>query len=252
MLSICITVKNRSKVPTSFGTLNLLPNCIKSINKSFTLDSKLELIIADWNSTDWPIKEWIEDYTSIPTHIININKKDNKFSVGKGRNIAANYATNDIILFLDADMLINAKAVADALSVVEKNNVCFPPIMYQLTQGTDHWKLHEGGGNVIITKELFYKAGKWPEYWSYGFEDTDFVNNLKKITNIHTSTEPFFHQWHPEQIGWKEVVKEEDKTETMKRMEFYKKQQENDLNIIKNMVKFTLNDPNTTHFRKNT
>ena len=53
-LSICITVKNRSKVETEHGTLLLFPDCIKSITDSINDNDDIELIIADWESTDWP------------------------------------------------------------------------------------------------------------------------------------------------------------------------------------------------------
>jgi len=239
-LSICITIKNRSK------EYNLFPNCIESIKKSLTLNDNVELIIADWNSTDWPIREWLS--IDVPVHLITINKKDNLFSVGKGRNLAAEHATGDILLFLDADMVLTLDSFRDAYNVAYQYGICYPPVMYQKTQGQEHWELHEGGGNLFISKELFIKAGKWPEYWAHGFEDTDFANNLKKITKLHTSCEPFFHQWHPNQMGWNKQIKQADNNIIMQRKEFYQKQADNDLNKIKNGIKYIIeNDPNTTH-----
>ena len=243
-LSICITVKNRSK------EYNLFPNCIDSIKRSLRLIDNVELIITDWESTDMPIRDWLS--IDVPIHLITIHKKDGLFSVGKGRNIAAEHATGDILLFLDADMQVTLDSFRDAYTVAKQYGICYPPVLYQQTQGQEHWDLHTGGGNLFVSKELFNKSGKWPEYWDYGFEDIDFVENLKKITKIHTSSEPFYHQWHPKQFGWNKQVKPEDKQVVQERKEYYQKQVDNDLNKIKNALKYMIErDPNTTHSQLN-
>ena len=60
-LSICIVVKDRSKVPTKDGYLYLLPKCIESIS-NYHSPEQIEVVICDFHSKDWPLEEWVDDY----------------------------------------------------------------------------------------------------------------------------------------------------------------------------------------------
>ena len=203
-LSICITVKNRSKVETELGILSLFPNCLKSIQESIEPQSDIELIISDWESTDWPLTEWIGNIiTEAPVEIIKVKTKDNSFSAGKGRNIAASKANGDMLLFLDADMLVTHGALYNAWGIAKSHGVCYPVIMYQKEYQSSEYMVHEGGGILFIDKDLFTKAGRWPEYYGHGFEDIDLAKAIQKLTPLQTSPIPLYHQWHPQDKEWK-------------------------------------------------
>ena len=97
MISICITVKNRSRVKTGERELHLFPNCVKSIVKSFVPEIPCELVVTDWESDDWPLRGWLEEAARpIPVQIITIK---GPFSRGKGRNLAAYKAKGNMIFF---------------------------------------------------------------------------------------------------------------------------------------------------------
>ena len=59
MLSICVTIKNRSRLSIDDNELLLFPNCVKSIVESTRKHPDCELVIADWQSEDWPLVEWV-------------------------------------------------------------------------------------------------------------------------------------------------------------------------------------------------
>src|SRR5687767_14974007 len=73
MISICIAIKNRSRVVLEDRELRLFPNCVASIVESVNASSSFELIVADWDSDDWPLSEWLADAASpIPVRIVRM------------------------------------------------------------------------------------------------------------------------------------------------------------------------------------
>lgn len=199
-LSVCVTVKNRSKVESPNGLLYLFPNMIKSLATSINLSYETELIISDWKSTDWVIRDWIQDYIKhIPINLITIHRSE--FSIGYGRNIAGKAATGDILFFVDADMIIEKNVVDYGIQHVNDTTVYYPTVRYT-TENKN--MLHEGGGNLFITKNLFEQTSGWPVYHAHGFEDTDFHNIIKNKANIITSNVgELVHQWHPQSFEFK-------------------------------------------------
>ena len=201
-LSICITVKNRSRVESENGTLLLFPNCIDSIVRSIPPDISTEIVITDWESDDWPIKKWItERVTDLPVHLITLEGKG--FSRGKGLNIAADQAEGKVLFFMDADMIVSPDVIRAAYDNANNDQVYIPQCKYYINGGRDFtWDW--GVGNMCMSSERFYKAGKWPEYSRWGFEDHDFLDKLKidgKI--IYKRDGEFVHQWHPQSEEWK-------------------------------------------------
>src|SRR5690606_11235741 len=59
-LSICTTIKNRSRLRVDGHELRLFPNCVASIIESIPKDLHCELVVTDWESDDWPLEEWLE------------------------------------------------------------------------------------------------------------------------------------------------------------------------------------------------
>ena len=106
---------------------------------------------------------------NILIHIITI--ESSAFSAGKGRNIAADHCNGNNIFFLDADMIVNRQVLNDGLAASDAGKVYYPTVKYNVENGKQI--IHEGGGNVFMSKDVFIKSGKWPEYWEHGFEDTD-------------------------------------------------------------------------------
>lgn len=198
MLSICICIKNRSKVPSPGGPLFLAPNAIKSISK-YPHPEEIEIVIADFGSTDWPIKEWIDEYSGlVNTKVVQV---PDPFSAGKGRNVAAAHAKGDFLLFLDADVTLLPSEINKGLELLKNGKAVFPLINYIDGRGKEICKGLKGNGSGIcfISKELYNTTNKWPEYYSWGGEDCAFLNNVRSagISTLRPRMPGFKHQWHP-------------------------------------------------------
>ncbi len=204
-LSICIPVKNRSKVPVEDGYLFLLPNNIKAIS-NYHSPKEIEVIIVDFNSTDWPLEEWIDDFKGELD--VKVIKQEGPFSAGKGRNEAAYHAKHDTLLFLDADCLINAHAIDHGIKEVKKGYVLFPYINYLDKKGkiTEGANLSNGSGICFISKDDLANTGEWPEFYSWGGEDDVFFNNMFLPNKKRYLLKGIKHQWHPSEISHKEYI----------------------------------------------
>lgn len=250
MLSICTTVKNRSLVKIDGKLpLKLFPTCLTALAKSIPITDidKFELVIADWQSTDHPIKEWIEDiFPLISVHLINV--KSNGFSAGLGRNIAAQHAQGDNLFFMDADMIVNREVLYRGVQVASEGKAFYPTVKYAVDD-TGKLIIHEGGGNVFMNKEIFYKAGKWPEYWSYGFEDTDFAKAVKSVTDIVVDDSMYiYHQWHPQAETFKK--QNDDKTDIVveeRKKHYLEKRKEEHERLRIAIESMLTKNPHTTH-----
>lgn len=199
-LSICIVVKDRSKVPTKDGYLYLLPKCIESIS-NYHSPEQIEVVICDFHSKDWPLEEWIDDYKGEVD--VNIVKADGDFSLGRGRNIAANNAKYNVLLFLDADCLIDDSAIDTGLYYTHNDLTCFPFISFigkegEISQGN---VLNNGSGVCFITRDVFFSTSGWPEFKSWGGEDDIFANLINKRHKKRYYEKGIKHQWHPSEIS---------------------------------------------------
>lgn len=203
MLSICITVKNRSRVEVGSETLYLFPNCIRSITESISPDVPCEIVVTDWGSNDWPLEDWLRAYANpIPVQIIHL---EGSFSRGKGLNEAARVAKGNYLFFADADLLLSPELIDKGIQSL-KGNKAFFPVVYSF-EGHEHqmgWWRYEGFGNCMITKDMFYQVNGWPEFKIWGKEDDDFYSKIKLVAEVVREEVPFFyHQWHPDDLIWK-------------------------------------------------
>ena len=209
MLSICTTVKNRSLVRSDAHELRLFPAAVASIVQAANAATDVELVVADWQSDDWPLASWLTCAAQpIPTVIVTMT---GPFSRGRGLNAAANAARGDDLFFIDADVLLNEKVIRRGLETVLHNGAYFP-ILYAF-DGPEHqagrW-LNSGYGICMLSKSAFVTAGGWPEYNSWGAEDDDLfarVSEVVPVTREHV--DGFYHQWHPDDIDFKNRYGEE-------------------------------------------
>jgi glycosyltransferase involved in cell wall biosynthesis len=208
VLSICVALKNRSRVIVEGRELRLFPNCVDSIRRSVGDSIPAELVIADWNSDDWPLDQWLSVAASpLPARVISL---EGNFSRGRGRNAAANAALGDALLFLDADSLVCGTVIERGLDFLQEGKAYFP-VLFSF-HGPEHesgWWRHEGYGNCMLTREAYESAGGWPEYQSWGKEDDHFYSRVASI-NAAAREEVigFYHQWHPNDVGWKDRLVE--------------------------------------------
>src|SRR5438067_2368806 len=125
MLSICVTIKNRSRVKFDNYELSLFPACVASVVKSVAKYPACELVVVDWESDDWPLQDWLEQ-AALPLPVRIVNAQEQSFSRGKGLNLAAAAAKGDALLFLDADCLLCEHVLARGLECVRQGKAYFP------------------------------------------------------------------------------------------------------------------------------
>jgi glycosyltransferase involved in cell wall biosynthesis len=203
MLSICITVKNRSLVRVDNNELRLFPNCVRSIVSAMRDDIPMELIVADWGSDDWPLDQWLHAAASpIPIRVVTMS---GVFSRGRGLNMAAQTARGNIIFFLDADMLVSRKFLCRGDEVARQGKVHFP-IVFAFNDPrhqSGSWNEY-GYGNCALRKQVFEQIGGWPEYQSWGGEDDDFYARASECAPVvRERVAGFYHQWHPTSLNFK-------------------------------------------------
>jgi hypothetical protein len=218
-LSICVTVKNRSLVYAAGRVLALFPNCVGSIIASVPRELSCELVVADWQSDDWPLVEWMPEVVGTnPTTIVTMS---GEFSRGRGRNAAAQAANSDQLFFLDADCLISEFLLQRTAEVLASGSAYFP-ILYSYSdpQHLTGWWRHKGFGNCMISRDAFELAGRFPEYDYWGREDVDFFDSVAAIQEIvREEIEGFYHQWHPNDFEWKNRYGRPSPHEELKKIE---------------------------------
>lgn len=184
-ISICIPVKNRA---------SNLRRCVESIEACDDVD---EIVVADFWSTDTDY-EWF-DHTLV--------RVDGPFSIGAGKNRAAEHSTGSILFFLDADMVVPQRCIDRARAVVEDDRVFAPMCWFWLDpeHREGRWNEH-GFGLLAISRQRFFDNDPWPEWHSYGGEDNVFVYQHQELL-VRENVEGFEHAWHPHELRSKHYLK---------------------------------------------
>ncbi|PQO43820.1 glycosyltransferase family 2 protein [Blastopirellula marina] len=200
LLSICVALKNRSRLKVDEDRLELFPNFVRSlaeVAEDLASLGELELVVADFQSEDWPLGDWLSDATGrLQTKVISL--KD-RFSRGKGINVTVANATSDRIFVCDADMLVEAVAVRRAIEVIDAGKAWFPTYQCLNRQGQPESWQDLSHGMVGLRRELFEQAGPIPEFESWGGEDDLFHEAVARHVTVVRERTPYLkHQWHPE------------------------------------------------------
>ena len=196
-LSICVTVKNRSRVLADGRELMLFPNCVRSIVRAVPPELSCELVVADWESDDWPLEQWLaETARPLPVRLVTAR---GPFSRGQGRNVAAQAARAPTLLFLDADVLLCPEVVTRGLRIVGDGKTYFPIFYYFLDPEHERGAWWDYGyGQCMANRAIYDRSGGWPEYYTYGREDTEFFQRMASVGQIvREKVEGFYHPWHP-------------------------------------------------------
>ena len=221
-LSICISLKNRSRINHEDQILELFPKCVASIadatrklNETL-LDAqchqspvsnplKIELVVADFCSDDCAVAEWIEEAAAGMTlKHLSLNED---FSRGRGLNLAVRHASSDRILLLDADMLVTPQLIQTGIEVIDEQTAYFPVFRNLGIAGNLLDLEQDSFGNVFLSKRLFHAAGGIPEFKSWGGEDNVLYERIKEIANIRREeAKGFHHQWHPDRCRHENYV----------------------------------------------
>jgi hypothetical protein len=74
--------------------------------------------VTDWESDDWPLKEWLEDAAKpIPVQLITVKGQSSR---GKGLNIAAKNARANNLLVQDTDMLFSPVVINNGIKILRE------------------------------------------------------------------------------------------------------------------------------------
>jgi len=183
-ISFVTIIKNRTRITVEHGgaeiKLNLFENNLNSLISLITPSDSWEYVIIDFESTDVNMQEFIDTLPKKDNLVFKIFTIKDKFDKGAGLNYASDKMSNDIVFFLDADMMIKTRQLFDDIEtfVVKENKVFFPICWsYKNPDHTSGWKRDGGTGNVIQWKHTIvpYKNNK-----KWGNEDTVNFYHYKK------------------------------------------------------------------------
>lgn len=206
-LSICVSLKNRTRVLVGDGVvLPLFLNCIDSIDQAAReAGIKVFLSIADFESDD--IEHAIGALEARRDLEWKITSVAGPYSSGLGLNTAVGQAVTERLLLLDADMLVSGALFERAAEVIAGGAAYFPVCWsYKNTWHAEGWWRWLGYGNVALTRGQFDSVGGLPDYNRWGREDDDFYHAFGShgIPVVREKGVRFYHQWHPNQVGWKQ------------------------------------------------
>lgn len=198
LLSVCIALKNRSRVAHDSQTLELFPNVVRSLITAAEEIGPIELVVADFESDDWPLEQWLDSEGNL---FVTVLRVEDSFSRGRGLNKAAEQATSSRLFLTDADVTIGSGALQRGIDSL-KNSVMRFPVCVRLDQqgGHERWEEH-GFGLVFVTKDAHQRVGGVPEFQSWGGEDDLFFERISRFWSIdRTLDHDLMHQWHPSSI----------------------------------------------------
>ena len=217
-LSVIYSVKDRSRHPEAG---ELFPRAIDSVLDAISvIRHKAEIVVVDWESTDWPVKKWLPARCKRARVPLTVISRKGPHNLGAGRNAGAAVADGRVLLFLDSDMLVSAD-VLDAAFKTATGGAVYMPICYSLndldgvtgcwrgTPPTDRDLAGRGScGNMAIAPWLFDASGRWSEATvGWGPEDVEYRDRIvAKGMRVQRKREPLLvHQWHPKDESNPEV-----------------------------------------------
>ncbi|MGO9440884.1 MAG: tetratricopeptide repeat protein, partial [Terriglobales bacterium] len=196
-LSVCVALKDRSRRTGPDGrVMEPFPQCVKSLAKALPLGEKVELVVADFSSRDWPLEQWLDSQAAGMS--VKILPIEGEFLRGRARNEAAKAASADTLFFCDADMLVPPGLLSTGLDMARRGMAFFPVCQLTTPDGALGAICATGYGNTFISRARFEKAGGWPEFKSWGGEDNLFWDRCYHDGEVSRIVVPgFLHQWHP-------------------------------------------------------
>ncbi len=196
ILSICIALKNRSRMLHEGRLLENFPRTVRSLSDLAEEFGPIELIVADFHSDDWPLSQWLVSAGNLRVKIIPV---DGDFSRGRGLNAAARQASCDRLFLTDADILVRPEALKRGLSSLERGVVRFPIFRYLDIEGQEQGFEDFTRGLTFLTRDLMQRSGGVPEFFSWGGDDDIFYDRLAPLAAVERERDgDLLHQWHSE------------------------------------------------------
>lgn len=192
-ISVCISLKDRA---------TQLSRCLDTVQGWFRGEPDNEVVIADFGSTDCDVEYQLGE-RSLPGTVVHL---DGYFSRSRGLHNAALAARHDLLLFLDADMLVPWNLGHVIRTYVDRGS-CLFPVCTSLAQNGQllGWR-YTGFGMVAIHRDDYDLVGGWDlgrRRW--GGEDDDLHWHCDQRLEVHrVCVTDLIHQWHPTSPEFKE------------------------------------------------
>lgn len=195
-VSVCIPCKDRSRMVHGQVTFYPLPRTVDSLVRA-ALDARVEaeIVVADYGSTDWPPAEWLAERAR--PFLGRVVQVDGEFSLGGGKNRAAEASAAPVLFFCEADMTVPAQVLTTGLQLARDGRAYFPCYQRERELGGDlYWG--SGHGNCVVPREV-WEAHPWVEGqgWAVG-EDNEYAHHCtQRGIYVREKVADFIHRWHP-------------------------------------------------------
>jgi len=127
------------------------------------------------------------------------------FSLGRGRNVAANAAgAVDVLAFIDADMILPPGWLEWAAGIAAAGHIVAPQC-WRLGQPGEPASAGNGWGNVILPWRYWRAVAGYVETDRYGGEDTAFIQAVRREfpdARLYRDQYGLLHQWHTKATAW--------------------------------------------------
>jgi len=171
-------------------------------------DASFELVVTDWGSTDADVKAVVKENLkgTIPAKVIQVPPDTPRYKHvidrGFGRQLAADSAKNDNLIFLDADMVLSRGFLFECAEHL-KRGLAYYPIVFYCTDTSNRRGVFDrnGSGNCALTKKILNDVCGWPrlpKYPVFHGQDKVLRDTVQKACGIsHKRSYDIYHQYHP-------------------------------------------------------
>ena len=208
----------------AYNSEKTIRSCLEKVTKE-SKQLKSEIIVVDDSSTD-KTTEIIKTFQDI-----KLIKLESNLGAGNARNKGAEAAIYENLCFVDSDIDISKESILNLIKRLKKNedtgSVAAIPDVTNLNK--ESWtsnfvglKSCYGFDDVkdekdfsvctsefcVISKELFFKIGKWKTFYAAGGEEFDMGYKILKMNkkNIKTNSATYSGYWCSLDVRFKRII----------------------------------------------
>ena len=152
--------------------------------KSFQSDENIEFIFVEgYSSKDHELKNFIQT-----NHHIYLKDTEQKaFSQGRCRNLGANYAHSNVLLFLDVDCYISLNNFEKILKLIQIKNISqninaliVLPVVYLSKEANEKLKQYDDKfWDILIQEDLFTAKNTWVKFFAPSSTSSIVINKYQ-------------------------------------------------------------------------
>ena len=179
--------------------LALTYEAVRVAQQGLPKGSEVELVLS-WAG----LREEAPSGPKGPDKVVTWVPAPGPFCVSRGRNVGAKAASHDLILFLDADVLLHPEALVRMVDACALGNTLAMVMKLRDGDEDETRPAHGDCGTILVPRAAFFEIRGYDEFYrGWGAEDNDVVDRLVlaglKLVNL-TARDGLMntHQWHPE------------------------------------------------------